>query len=130
MALYIIGYESSGFIHEDKTFFIRLTAYAENIGDKAADLKYQPTITILDDQDNVICTEKDFILYEMNVLLSKGIPISNPETITCDIYLPKKAQQGKKAVGKFNAYYFRKRFCRKTWKTVYVKKDEFVLELK
>lgn len=126
--LYRAKLRNDYFIHENKTFTIDVSVYAENYGDKASDLILEPTMIVFDDQDKEICSSIDYVLYDMRVFIREPVPISNPILIDTSGYLPAEAEEWKKVEVNFNAYYFRKKFLRKKWTKVFVTNNKFILE--
>jgi len=126
--LYHAKLRNDYFIHENKTFTIDVSVYAENYGDKASDLILEPTMIVFDDQDKEICSSIDYVLYDMRVFIREPVPISNPILIDTSGYLPAEAEEWKKVEVNFNAYYFRKKFLRKKWTKVFVTNNKFILE--
>lgn len=126
--LYHAKLKGDSFIHERKTYEIRVSVYAENYGDKASDLILEPTMIVFDDQDKKICSTVDYVLYDMRVIIRGPVPISNPILIDTSGYLPAEAEEWKKVEVNFNAYYFRKKFLRKKWTKVFVTNNKFILE--
>lgn len=116
-----------GFVHNGKTFYIGVSVYAENYGDKATDLILEPVMTVFDDQNQRICSTKDFTLYDKRFELTELVLVSNPIKIEVSGYLPLKAEEWKKVEIDFNAHYFRKKFLRKKWKKIIVKNNKFTL---
>jgi len=126
--LYHAKLKGDFFIHEEKTYEIRVSVYAENYGDKASDLILEPTMIVFDDQDKEICSSIDYVHYDMRTLIRGPVPISNPILIDACGYLPAEAEEWKKVEVNFNAYYFRKKFLRKKWTKVFVTNNKFILE--
>jgi len=111
-----------------KTFHIGVSVWAENIGDKAANIILDPEMIAFDEYNQQICSTKDHPRYKKRIELKEDVPVSKAITINATGYFPPEAEKWKIVKINFNAYYFKKKFLRKKWKEKFVTNNEFTLE--